>query len=230
MNCSKKKTVGLLTIGQSPRPDMTDDLLPIFGEKLEISEAGALDGLTLEQVQNMAPEPGDHFLVTRMSDGTTVQVAAHYLTSLMQKQVSRLEQSGVSAILILCTEAFQPFNCTVPIVYPNDVLKSQVPEHTVHGHIGIVLPDRGQITDFAAVWQNVVPQVDAVFGSPYASDGSLEAAAKYFAGTAVDLIVLDCMGYTASMQQRVAEWSGKPVYLAKTLAAQHLVQQMSAQP
>ena len=51
----------------------------------------------------------------------------------------------------------------------------------------------------------------------------VDAAAKYFAGTAVDLSVLDCMGYTASMARMVSEYSGKPVFLAKTLAAEHLV-------
>lgn len=219
----KKKTIGLLTIGQSPRHDMTADLAPVFAEKLNYIEAGALDGLTLKEVQDMAPHSGDHFLVTRMTDGTAVKVAAKHLTYLMQQQVTRLEQSGAAAILILCTEGFAPFDCSIPIVYPNDVLKSQVPAAAVHGHIGVILPDRDQISDFSASWNNVVPRVDATFGSPYAGDGSLENAAKYFAGSDVDLIVLDCMGYTAAMQKMVSEHSGKPVFLARTLAAEYLV-------
>ena len=50
---SGKKTIGLLTIGQSPRPDMTADLHPIFENKADYIEAGALDGLTKEQIASM---------------------------------------------------------------------------------------------------------------------------------------------------------------------------------
>ncbi len=223
---NEMKTVGLLTIGQSPRMDMTSDLQPIFDEKLNYIEAGALDGLTLDQVLTMAPQPGEHFLVTRMADGTMVHIAARHLTDLMQHQVTRLERSGVSAILILCTEGFAPFDCSIPVIYPNDVLKSQVPAAAAHGHIGVILPDRDQVSDFAAAWELTVPRVDATFGSPYAGDCSLEDAAKYFAGRDVDLIVLDCMGYTAAMAQMVSETSGKPVFLAKLLAAEFLTKQI----
>ena len=124
---TKKKNIGLLTIGQSPRPDMTADLNPIFEGKADYIEAGALDGLTKNQVESMKPEPGEHFLVTRLTDGTVVTVASRYLSDLMQKQVSRLEAEGVSALMILCTEAFQPFDCSIPVIYPNDVLKALVP-------------------------------------------------------------------------------------------------------
>lgn len=220
----EKKTIGLLTIGQSPRPDMTADLQPIFAEKADYIEAGALDGLTKNQVEPMKPEPGEHFLVTRLADGTPVTIGAHHLTSLMQQQVSRLEAEGVSALMILCTEAFEPFNCSIPVIYPNDILKKLVPMAAVSGHIGVILPEAGQMEDFAEVWKQVVPNVTSAHGSPYAGDGSLEYAAKSFAYTDVDLIVLDCMGYSSVQQKMVSELSGKPVLLSRTLAAKVLME------
>ena len=221
---SKKKTAGLLTIGQSPRPDMTQDLEPIWKDKLNYMEAGALDGLTKEQVAAMEPQEGEHFLVTRLADGTVVKVASRHLTQRMQQQVTFLEQQGVSAVLILCTENFQPFDCSIPVIYPNDVLKALVPMAAPTGHIGVILPEEGQMEDFAAVWKQVMPKVTAAHGSPYADDGSLERAAEFFAGTDVDLIVLDCMGYTASLQNLTARLSGKPVLLSKMLAARVLTE------
>ena len=218
------KTVGLLTIGQSPRPDMTEDLIPIFKDKLHYIEAGALDGLTLKEVLEMKPEENEHYLVTRMQDGTVVTAASRHLYDRMQQKVTFLEESGASAILVLCTEAFQPFRCSIPVIYPNDVLKSLIPSKASTGHIGIILPEAGQMEDFAVFWKPVVPHVTAAHGSPYLNDGSLENAAKYLASTSVDLIVLDCMGYTAKMQKQTAEISGKPVFLAKTLAAEVLTE------
>ena len=219
-----RKTIGLLTIGQSPRPDMTADLQPIFSEKADCIEAGALDSLTHEQIAAMKPETGEHFLVTRLTDGAVVTVAAHHLSSLMQKQVSALEAKGVCAILILCTENFHPFDCSIPVIYPNDVLKTLVPMAAPGGHIGVILPEAGQTEDFAEIWKQVVPKVTAAHGSPYADDGSLERAAEAFAGTDVDLIVLDCIGYSSEKQKLVSERSGKPVLLSRTLAAKVLTE------
>ncbi|MBR4410488.1 MAG: AroM family protein [Firmicutes bacterium] len=221
---TEKKIIGLLTIGQSPRPDMTADLNPIFEGKAEYIEAGALDGLTKNQVESMKPEPGEHFLVTRLADGSMVTLAARHLSDLMQQQVSRLEAKGASALMILCTEAFQPFDCSIPVIYPNDVLKVLVPIAAPDGHIGVILPEAGQMEDFAEVWKQVVPNVTAAHGSPYAGDGSLEHAAKSFAHTDVGLIVLDCMGYSSGQQELVSELSGKPVLLSRTLAAKVLME------
>ena len=221
---TEQKTIGLLTIGQSPRPDMTADLQPIFAGKVNYIEAGALDGQTKDQVESMKPEPGEHFLVTRLADGTVVTVASRHLSNLMQHQVSRLEAEGVSALMILCTEAFQPFECNIPVIYPNNVLKALVPMAAPGGHIGIILPEAGQMEDFGKFWKETVPNVTAAHGSPYAGDCSLECAAKSFRQTDVDLIVLDCMGYSSSQQKLVSELSGKPVLLSRTLAAKVLME------
>jgi hypothetical protein len=43
-------TVGLITVGQAPRSDVVPDMAAILGRDVEIVEAGALDGLTREQM------------------------------------------------------------------------------------------------------------------------------------------------------------------------------------
>ena len=47
----------------------------------------------------------------------------------------------------------------------------------------------------------------------------LDRAAKEMAGMDVDLVVLDCIGYTSAMKERVRQLSGKPVVLSRTIAA-----------
>ncbi len=39
--------IGAITVGQAPRVDVTVDVLPIWGDKAELIEAGALDNLFL---------------------------------------------------------------------------------------------------------------------------------------------------------------------------------------
>mgnify|MGYP001754987607 FL=1 len=58
--------LGAITVGQSPRTDVTDDIMGIFQGKVEILERGALDGLTVEDIDRLAPDAGEYVLVSRM--------------------------------------------------------------------------------------------------------------------------------------------------------------------
>ena len=48
-------TIGLVTIGQSPRSDVVPDMAAILGPAVEIREAGALDGLARSEIDALAP-------------------------------------------------------------------------------------------------------------------------------------------------------------------------------
>ena len=50
------KKIGMITIGQSPRIDIVPEMREVLGADVEILEAGALDGLTLEEVKKILPE------------------------------------------------------------------------------------------------------------------------------------------------------------------------------
>ena len=67
-------TVGLITVGQSPRNDVVPDMAAILGGDVGILEAGALDGLTRAEIAPLAPEGDDEILVTRLADGSSVFV------------------------------------------------------------------------------------------------------------------------------------------------------------
>ncbi|MBM4388734.1 MAG: AroM family protein, partial [Deltaproteobacteria bacterium] len=47
------KKIGMLTIGQSPRNDILPGLIEILGKDIDIIEAGALDGKTIEDVRKI---------------------------------------------------------------------------------------------------------------------------------------------------------------------------------
>ena len=66
-----KMKVGAITIGQSPRTDVVQELFPLMGEQVELIQAGALDGLTREDIQAFAPGPEDYTLISRLRDGSS---------------------------------------------------------------------------------------------------------------------------------------------------------------
>ena len=51
--------LGAITVGQSPRTDVPDDIMGIFQGKVEILDRGALDGLTVEDIDRLAPDAGE---------------------------------------------------------------------------------------------------------------------------------------------------------------------------
>lgn len=45
------KNLGVVTIGQVPRVDLVPEIRSILGEEIQIIEKGALDGLSLKEVE-----------------------------------------------------------------------------------------------------------------------------------------------------------------------------------
>ena len=66
------KRIGAITIGQAPRTDILTDIAPILGNDVEFIQVGALDHLSLEDVQALRPNGNGNTLVSRMRDGTAV--------------------------------------------------------------------------------------------------------------------------------------------------------------
>ena len=92
--------LGLITIGQSPRQDIVQDMLPILGSSQELLQRGALDNLTATQLQNLAPNLGEQVLVSSLQDGTSVVMAETKVVNLLQDCIQELEQKGAQCILL----------------------------------------------------------------------------------------------------------------------------------
>ena len=62
----KKRKIGAVTVGQSPRTDITADADTFFHGQVEILESGALDSYSLEEVQSLSRPEGDYLLTSRI--------------------------------------------------------------------------------------------------------------------------------------------------------------------
>jgi len=136
--------IGLITIGQSPRTDVTPILRDILGTKVELIEKGALDCLGKKEIEKLASTARDYTLVTRLRDGTSVKVARRYITSKIQKCIEELEELGVDLNLLLCTAEFPALKAKKPLIMP-DKLLSNIVRCVKSGKIGIVVPEKEQI-------------------------------------------------------------------------------------
>ena len=213
------KKLGLITIGQSPRVDVTPDLEPIFGPDIQLCQAGALDGMTAQDIAAFAPEEGDYVLISRLRDGSSAVFAEKHILPRLQQCIYDLEAEGVELIMFLCTGSFPNFESHVPLVFPCAVLNGTVPALASRSRIAVITPKQEQETQCAEKWKNYVQSVQVTWGSPYGDPEELDRAARETASWDVDLVVLDCMGYTSAMKERVHQLSGKPVVLSRTIAA-----------
>lgn len=220
--------VGAITIGQSPRTDVTPDLLPLLGDQVELLQAGGLDGLTREEIEAFQPGPEDYVLISRLRDGSSAVFAERYILPRLQSCIDALEEQGAQIILFLCTGDFPAvFRSRVPLIFPCKVLNGLVPALAGRGKIAVITPTPQQVAQSERKWREYVSEATAIPASPYGSPEELDRAACQVAGMDVDLVVMDCIGYSAEMKARFHERSGKPVILSRTLAARVLMELLS---
>ena len=212
--------VGVITIGQSPRDDVVPEMEAILGPDIDVLQAGVLDGLTAAQIGELSPRSGDLVLVSRLNDGSSVKLGEAHILPRIQSCITRLEAERVELIVLICTGKFPcQFQATKPLIYPQPLLHAVVSKLASRGRIGVINPDREQLAQSKEIWAESVPVVEAVAGSPYGELREVVRAADSLKDKDLDLIVMDCIGYTGAMKKLVSEITQKPVILPRTFIA-----------
>jgi protein AroM len=222
-------TIGLVTIGQAPRTDVVPEMLQLLGAAVRIREAGALDGLSRAEVRGLAPRPEDEVLVTRLRDGTSVQVAEREVVPRLQERVDALIVEGADVVALLCTGEFPAFGCPRLLLRPQVVLHHFVAS-VAHGRrLGVVVPVLAQVTSATRRWRTAAGGVCVVAASPYTADAAdRDQAIEALRDWGADLVVLDCLGFDRSMKARAAAIAGVPMILPRTVLARTLAELAAA--
>lgn len=222
------KKIGMITIGQSPRLDVVPEMQEILGGELEVMEAGALDGLNLEEVRQFAPRKGDYILCTRMADGTEVVVARRLIIPRVQRCIDLLARKGAEVVVFLCTGRFPEFSCKRLFVEPQRIV-----DHFIlaldgeHAKIGLLVPLSEQIEQAGKIQSRLKGSIIIKAASPYVPGDEVSRAAEGLKKRGPAVIVMHCMGYTQAMKERVREITGRPTVLARSLVARTLKELMS---
>ncbi len=207
--------IGLLTIGQAPRPDIVGSMLPAKPGRL--LEFGALDDLSRHEIAALEPVAGEHPLVTRLRTGEEVAVAKERVLPYLQGAADAAVRQGATLLVVLCTGTFPSLRAPVPIVYPDRLLVSTVNALLPGGTLGVLMPHPGQYETMAQKWALEGRRFVGAVASPYDAGAELARIGRELASQGADLIVLDCMGYTQAMKRTLAEASGRPTVLANRL-------------
>ncbi len=212
--------VGAVTIGQSPRGDVTSEMVEILGPGITLVERGALDALDRRRMAAFEAGSGERVLLTRLRDGSEILLSEERILPRVSECITDLQREGVRVIMLLCTGDFPEFSDAGLILRPGRLLLHTARGIFPAGKIGVLVPAEEQVESIRARWarEGFAPVVEAV--SPYsASREELAAKAGKLAEGGVDLVAMDCIGYGVVSKLQVGSLTGKPVLLPRTLTA-----------
>lgn len=215
--------LGVVTIGQSPREDLTGELAAYLPAGTALLERGALDGLAAPEIAALAPAADGDVLTSRLRDGSSAVLDGRRLVPLLEEAISALEEDGAEVSLLVCTGSFPRLRRRRPLLDAEHLLVHGVSAIAAGGGpLGVVVPLAAQRQALSERWQQALDlPVLADAADPYA-DGAAEAvpaAVDRLARQGAHMAVLDCMGFTEGARHAAAAQAGIPVLLARSVVA-----------
>lgn len=207
-------TLRVITIGQSPRPDLEAEIAAAV-PGLRVVLEGALDGLGRAELAACAPRDGADALFTRLPDGEGIAVSKAVVTERLRQRLG----APRGPVLLACTGRFDGLPARADLVQPSAVLNALAAALLPQGRLGLVVPFAEQIPALAAARARPGLEVSAVALRPASDDAARRAAARELARFAPDLVLLDCISYNRAERAAFAAALACPVLLAIAVAA-----------
>src|SRR6516225_11687556 len=220
-----------LTIGQAPRLDVTPILDRYVPPSVERIHRGLLDGLSRDEIAGAyAPKAGEAVLVTRLSDGSSVQLSAQRVHSALQARLDALEADGCNIVLLLCTGAFGGLRLKRGfLIEPDRIIPPAVAGLASNRRLGIIVPVAAQITSESDKWKALERPPIFAAASPYtATPEAIAAAGLSLARNGAEMLLLDCIGFIEAHREELAHACGLPVVLSNALMAKIVGEMVAA--
>ena len=216
--------VGLFTIGQSPRIDVIPEITPLLLPHIEIVEEGLLDGIPQEEINLLSPEFGENLLLTRLKDGTLVQLSEKKISLMFHEVIDRMRtKKDVRAVGVLCTHDFHETRFSFPVLLPYHYLNFLITQSFRLHNIGVVIPLEDQVRMAKGKWD--IEKVSVEVKSPYGEGKGWEEIAQKFIQEKVEAVLLDCIGYTNQDKQVLQTKILTPILLPRNVLA-HAINQL----
>ncbi|GKW45299.1 AroM family protein [Planococcus sp. NCCP-2050] len=220
-----RSKVGVLTIGQSPRTDVTPSIQRILGEGVGIIEAGGLDILKDDEMHLVSPGTVDTIYISKLRNGASIKIGKSKLLPLLQDELSRLEEQ-TEVTIMLCTGDFPSLTAAKPIIYPDKILNATVQSLMDNGTLGLIIPLEEQRGSLLEKWHQPNIELKTEVASPY-EESDIRGAAQKLKEQGASVIVMDCMGYNEFHKEEAVKGSGLSVLLPRTLVARIAAEYLS---
>jgi protein AroM len=208
----KHQRMGVVVIGQSPRPSVAAEIAAVLSPHITIELRGALDGMSRAEIDAIPPVDGYDALFTLLPNGDGVTLSKKQVERRAGQQLAKFKQDGVGVTMLACTGKFPNLSPEGLVILPSAVL---------HRLVEAVLP-KGRLGVFSPLPEQTAREGVEVVGvtlRPGSDDAAVDSAAQAMAALRPDLVVMDCMGYTSANKARVRLGYSGPVILAIAAAA-----------
>lgn len=201
--------VGIYTIGQTPRPDIFENLKGL-ADMSHFRIRGALDDLSQDQVPACGPD--GYPLETRLRGGARVVVAAAFLEPRLQEAVTKWDDR-VSAHLVFCAGSFPSLRARKTLIQPFDVAVSHFAACGLRS-LEVVVPFAAQATSSVRKWEAAGFSCRAhVLGKSSMSGWCVEGWLPQSVGeTSADALVIDYVGFPATALKQAQTEIDIPVF------------------
>ncbi|MED1949844.1 AroM family protein [Brevibacillus centrosporus] len=218
------KKVGMITIGQAPRMDIGHIIETYLDGRAELVQAGVLDGMALNDIQDkLSPGPGEYVLTSRLLDGSSVIMSRESIQPILQEKIKDMESRGISTTLLLCTGVFPGLHTErTVLVEPDQMLPPVIAGITKGRRLGVLVPLAEQVESLREKYTPHGLNPAFAVASPFKLDADTYRNAVVPLQDHVDILLLDCMGYTEEARQLVSDLTGLPVILSSALMAKIL--------
>lgn len=213
------RKIGAITIGQSPRDDVTKDILPIL-EGFELIECGALDNYKYDEVIEKFKPRNDDLFISRMRDGRQVSLSKAKIVGELNTCIENLEDKGCEVIMVFCTGQIKGLKSKVNLLQPNVIMHKLIPTLARDVKMAIVVPDIKQESFICKQWEYTDLSIEIFAASPYESDNNIVNLVKELKKGSFGLVYLDCIGYSKEMQLLISKEMHIPVVLPRIMLAQ----------
>lgn len=154
-SASTKRRIAVITIGQTPRPDLVTPLISRLPQDVEVVEVGALDPLSTQQIDQLRSTRTPRYpLTTRLRDGSLVVLEEEILSPLVQAAVSRAEEGGTQTTMLLCAGGFNSVKASGTLIRPFDAAVEAARKHGAQ-RVAVVVPFEGQAAPSVLKWNSV---------------------------------------------------------------------------
>jgi protein AroM len=227
--------MGVVVIGQSPRPSVAAEIAAVLSPGIAIELVGALDGMTRAEIDAIPPTDGSDALFTLLPNGDAVVISKHVVEERAAAKIADFAGKGVAVTMLACTGKFPVLSADTGmsphghvgegegapplVVLPSKILSAMVEAVLPHGRLGVFSPLPEQTELIASKWERSGIDVVGVTLRPGSGPEAVDAAASAMAQHAPDIVVMDCMGYRGADKARVRKLVACPVILAIAAAA-----------
>ena len=211
MGTRRTPRIAIITMGQTPRPDVLPELSALLGDVWH-DEFGALDGASNALIAEKAPRADELSFLTRLRDGRHVILEADFVTRRTEALVEAVDGQGYDLLVLAMTGLQARLPTRTPLVHGQYALDAWISALAAgNSRIGIIYPLTSQRSAFSDNdYGTLLQSSHATIGGHHGTH--LPDAIDRVSGA--DLIIMNSVGYTAAMAQQVAWASGKPVVTA----------------